>query len=143
MVESFLARFKGKFKEKKRLYTAILLIALGLMLVAFSAVSSSENEGSGGAGLAEYKAELEERLAELCSSVRGVGKCKVMITFERGEENTYKGSSLIESKPPKVMGVSVICRGADSDDVRRELTTMISALFDIGSNRRSVLKLHS
>ncbi len=113
------------------------------MLIAFSAASSSDSGDGSSVTLEQYKANLEDELGELCSSVRGVGKCKVMITFERGEENTYKGSALIESKPPRVMGVSVICRGADSDEVKRELTTMISALFDIGSNRISILKLNS
>ena len=143
MVESFFSRFKSALKNKKRLRTAILLCALGIMLIAFSAATSSGGESAGGETLEEYKKTLEAELCELCTSVRGVGKCKVMVTFERGEENTYKGSTLIESKPPRVMGVSVVCRGADSDSVRRELTDMLSALFDIGSNRISVLKLNS
>ena len=120
----------------------VLLFALGIMLIAISGATGNdtvENVPS----LAQYKAELEDEVENMCSSVRGVGKCRVMITFERGEENTYKGSSLIESKPPKVMGISVVCRGADSPEVTRALVDMLTALFDIGSNRISVLKLNS
>ena len=64
-----------------------------------------------------------------------------MITFERGEERTYKGSQIIETKPPRVLGVSVLCEGGASDRVRAEITEMLCALFDIGANRVSVLPL--
>jgi stage III sporulation protein AG len=55
----------------------------------------------------------------------------------------YKGSSVVERKPPKVKGVTIACRGADSDGVRSQLTEMMTALFDIGSNRVAILKLNS
>lgn len=130
------------FKKRKRLCVSVLLILLGVVLIALSSVNTggaSEEKIS----LSEYKKTLEAELEELCSSVRGVGKCRVMVTFERGEENTYKGSSLIETKPPRVLGVSIVCKGADSDSVRAELFEMVGALFDIGSNRISILKLNS
>ncbi|MBR5139984.1 MAG: hypothetical protein IKV16_02910 [Clostridia bacterium] len=95
-----------------------------------------------GETLAQYKARLEEELADICSSVDGVGRCRVTVSFERGEEREYKGSALIGSKPPKVLGVSVVCSGANSDAVRAEIIRMMSALFDIGTNRIAVLKLN-
>ena len=141
MIEGLVSKFKN-YKNNKKLSMVVLLFALGIMLIAISGATGNdavENVPS----LAQYKAELEDEVENMCSSVRGVGKCRVMITFERGEENTYKGSSLIESKPPKVMGISVVCRGADSLEVTRALVDMLTALFDIGSNRISVLKLNS
>ena len=131
-------------KERKRPALLIALICEGLFLIALSSLPSEEaGEGVETQTLAEYKAELEAELESVCSSVSGVGKCRVVVTFERGAENTYKGSNLIESKPPRVMGVSVVCRGAESDTVRAELTNMLSALFDIGKNRIAVLKLEN
>ena len=141
MIEGLVSKFKN-YKNNKKLSMVVLLFAFGIMLIAISGATGNdivENVPS----LAQYKAELEDEVENMCSSVRGVGKCRVMITFERGEENTYKGSSLIESKPPKVMGISVVCRGADSLEVTRALVDMLTALFDIGSNRISVLKLNS
>ena len=91
--------------------------------------------------LSQYKEALEKELSELCSRVDGVGKCYVTLSFERGEQNSYKGSSLIETKPPRVLGVIVVCRGADSDYVKSKITDMMCALLDIGSNRVSVMKL--
>ena len=130
-------------KNRKTVIIALLL-ALGILMLIFSSEPlSSENKNEDGESLEEYKERLESELAGLCSSVRGVGKCKVSVTFERGEERVYKGSSLIELKPPKVMGVTVVCRGADSDVVKSEIVGMMSALFDIGTNRIAVLKLNS
>ena len=115
----------------------LLLVSVGLMLVAISSVDSEASAEP--EGLSEYREELEKSLEKLCSEVDGVGKCNVMVSFSRGEENTYKGNQLIESKPPRVQGVTVVCVGGDSALVRSRLTQMICALFDIGANSVAVL----
>ena len=120
-----------------------LFIALGIVLILLSSSLGTEpKENSKELTLEEYKEKLEGELTNLCKDVEGVGGCRVFVTFERGEQNTYKGGVIIENKPPRVLGVTVICHGADSDYVKRELTDMITALFDIGSNRVAVLKLN-
>ena len=128
-------------KNKKNIFLVVLL-AVGIFLLAFSSSPDEYDRNSQEESLEAYKARLEEELCELCSSVSGVGKCRVTVTFENGESRVYKGSSLIETKPPKVLGVTVVCKGADSDKVREEIVGMMSALFDIGTNRISVLKLN-
>ena len=140
MIDILKKRFVG---GKKGVLIAILMVC-GLMMILFSTASfsSSDDGRAGEESLQEYKERLEKELSELCSSVRGVGKCRVSVSFERGAEHTYKGSMLIESKPPKVLGITVVCRGADSDSVRAEISGMLTALFDIGTNRISVLKLN-
>ena len=130
-------RFILFFKEKRKIALILILASLGLMLVAISSIGSDgavESEG-----LSEYKQELERSLEKLCSEVDGVGRCSVMVTFSRGEENTYKGSQLTESKPPRVLGVTVVCDGGDSATVKARLSQMLCALFDIGANRVAVL----
>ena len=135
---------KEYVKKNKKTVIIAFLFCLGILMLVFSSSSfTEEKETEQSEGLNEYKERLEGELADICSSVSGVGKCRVTVTFERGEERVYKGSSLIESKPPKVMGVTVVCRGADSDNVRAEIVGMMSALFDIGANRIAVLKLNS
>ena len=130
-------RFAVFFKGKKKIALIIILVSLGLMLVALSSLGSSEAEDS--SGLSEYKEELEKRLEKLCSEVDGVGRCTVMVTFSRGEENTYKGSRLVESKPPEVLWVTVVCDGGESAAVKARLSQMLCALFNIGANRVAVL----
>ncbi len=119
------------------------MIALGIALILLSSSLGTEpKENSKVLTLEEYKEKLEAELIDLCQDVDGVGRCKVFVTFERGEQNTYKSGVVVENKPPKVMGVTVICQGADSNYVKNELVDMITALFDIGSNRVAVLKLN-
>ena len=137
-------KLKEYILSNKKTVLLIVLFLFGILMLTFSSsLFSQEEEAKDTLELTEYKKNLEEELSEICSSVRGVGKCRVMVTFERGEEKVYKGSSLIESRPPKVMGVTVVCRGADSDAVRSEIVDMMVALFDIGANRVSVLKFNS
>ena len=128
----------------RRYWKVALIVAVGILLIIISSLPKESGEEVGNEiTLDEYRVALEERVAAMCSSVAGVGKCKVFITFERGEQSSYKGSTLLEVKPPKVLGVTVVCRGADYDYVRKDLTEMLSALFDIGSNRIAILKLNS
>ena len=119
----------------------IFLVALGLFLILFSSFGEKEDSEEY-TSLSEYKRQLEDELSEMCERVLGVGRCYVTLSFERGEQSTYKGSTLVETKPPKVLGVTVVCKGADSDYVKGQIVNMMSSLFDIGTNRIAVLKLN-
>ena len=136
--------FINYVKENKNFRRAAVLIAVGIILIFISSSFGNQKaEKTSEITLDEYKERLEEDIASICSDVSGVGKCRVFITLERGAQNSYKGTSVIETKPPKVLGVTVVCRGADSDLVQSELTNMLTALFDIGANRVAILKLNS
>lgn len=134
-------------KENKRILLIAGFALFGIFLVIISSsIGNGERSVSADGGtetLEEYKIRLEGEIESLCSDVAGVGKCRVFITFERGAQNSYKGGTVIETKPPKVLGVTVICKGGESDSVRQELSDMICAIFDIGYNRVAILKLNS
>ena len=66
-----------------------------------------------------------ESLSELCSSVEGVGRCRVTLVYD-SEGNAF--------------AAAVICDGADDPRVRARLTDMLTTLLGIGSNRISILK---
>ena len=136
--------FLSHLKKNKKIFIAGFFALLGIFLIFTSSLANTHKSDdlNQEITLDEYKKVVENEISSLCSAVDGVGKCKVFITFERGEQNVYKGSSVIETKPPKVQGVTVVCRGADSDTVRSQLTLMMTALFDIGSNRVAILKLN-
>ena len=136
-----LDKVKDYAQKNKGSVLLFAILTLGVFLLIFSSAPETEAQENT-QSLEEYKARLEEELSAVCSSVSGVGRCKVTVTFERGEEKIYKGSSVIETRPPKVLGVTVVCKGADSDKVRSEIIDMMSALFDIGTNRIAVLKLN-
>lgn len=97
------------------------LLAVALMLSA-SLFSGGEEDSAGEVD------ELEENLAVLCSAVEGVGECRVMITYRDTESG-------------EIYAVAVLCEGADSVDVRSDLTELIGSLFGIGANRIAILKI--
>lgn len=128
-----------KFIKENKL--SVFVFVLLFAALALLSLGSNEAESSEGTTLYEYELRLEKELSELCSSIDGVGKCRVKITFETGEENLYRGSALIETKPPRVLGVSVVCQGGERASVRQELTELFSSLFGIGTNRIKISKL--
>jgi stage III sporulation protein AG len=127
------------FKGKRRLAVIALALIVGFVLL-IAPRSDTWEEYSENDTLSEYKKTLEAEVASLPSGVKGVGRCRVFITFERGAQYTYKSGELVETRPPLVRGVTVVCSGAESDLVRARLTEMLTALFDIPSNRVAVLK---
>lgn len=117
-------RFFNYVKDKKDIVRVALVVALGLVLVFLG--SRGENSVS------ETEVGVEERIAEACSAVEGVGECAVYVYYSAGGERA--DGSEVES-------VIVICEGADSVDVRVKLTKMLSSFFGIGSNRVSIEKM--
>ncbi len=136
-----LGKIIGEISKNKKMILIITLLIFGLLIAALGQTAEND-EGKGEETLDEYKLRLEEELAKLCTSVEGVGRCTVTVSFKKGAENTYKGGKLTETKPPELLGVIVVCRGAENDTVRRELTELFTSLFDIPSNRVAILKLN-
>ena len=93
-----------------------ITVALGLLLLILAGLPVWQTEPS--EGMSE--------LAEICSSVGGVGRCKVMTTCDTEGE---------------VVAVAVLCDGAESAEVRAKLSKLISSLYGIGYNRISILKI--
>lgn len=106
----------------------------------------------------EYRAELESRMEAICARVSGVGEVEVVVTLEGGfsyvyatdkkttsggESLTYvtigsgDGESLVylSEKAPAIVGIGVVCTGGMDPTVRREVTSLLSAAFGVGSNK--------
>lgn len=99
-----------------------------------------------------YRKRLEEEIRTLCESVSGVGEVRVAVTLDGGFREVYategndseyvivgSGSSatpiLISRDPPPLVGIGIVCRGGSSPSVQRELVALLSAAFDLPSNR--------
>ena len=118
-----LSGFFGFLKGKKGAVFAAVLLLLGALILM-----------SGGIGESERAVELsdEERLAALCSSIDGVGECKVYLAYEPTGRTSSSG---------RVESVAIVCRGASSLEVRAKLTELASSLYGIGVNRISISKM--
>ena len=104
----------------------IVIVGIALLLVGLGGVEKKED-------VAED--EIEARLEELCSSIAGVGRCEVMVTYERST------SRYNTSDTRRVESVAIACKGADSVSVRSELTKLFTSLFGIGANRVSISRM--
>ena len=121
----------------------MVAIAFSIAVLAFALILGGGSDGgTGEKGSEDYGEMLEARLEELLSDTDGVGRCKVMITFECGERKIYEGSREVGSLPPKVLGVTVLCDGAGKPSVVRELTVTVSEMFDIGTHKVRVMKIN-
>ena len=96
---------------------AVLICGVLLMLIGSASIFRDGEQKS-------EKGE-EEVLSQMCSSLSGVGECRVMMSYE-GDD---------------ICAVAVACEGGDIVEVRSRVCELISSLYGIGYNRITVLKL--
>lgn len=164
-ISDILSRLK---KDKKALLTVIIGIA-GMLLVLVSELPSfSENEQEVKGNETYFGDSLQEDTERLISKIQGAGRVSVMLTYDSGEETVWAKDSetqtqsddkadveekhiIIDSQNgetglavkvlyPRVRGVAVVCTGGDDPVVKSEIKALLSALFDIGSNRISIAR---
>ena len=160
-----------KLKNDKTALFTVIIGLIGMLLVVLSELPlfSAEAESKKDIEGLYSCAELEKETEKLLSQIKGAGRVSVMLTFESDEEMIYakdteektKGDGDEQSKAdhiivdssdgetglvvkviyPKVRGVAVVCTGGDDPLVRSEVSAVVSALFDIGSNRISIARM--
>ncbi len=101
----------GKILRTYRYPLLILLLGIALMLLPSGRAAAQRHETSDGE---------EQRLEELLSAVEGVGECRALLS---------------ES------GVVIVCRGADSAQVRLEILRAVGSYTGFGSDKITILKL--
>lgn len=126
--KGIIERITDFFKSRPAYIKVILIAAVGLILIFVgTAAISGESE--------KIDTSLEDRLEELCSSVSGVGKCRVMVNYATVETRYGReASDVVES-------VTVVCQGASKTGVKAELVSLLTSLFGIGSNRIYIAKM--
>ena len=100
-----------------------LLILLGLILILIGSFGGGNNPAK------EDDLSTEDKVAEICSMIDGVGECRVMITYTPDSDQ-------------EVYAVLVLCDGADSLAVRERITKAFTSLYGIGSNRVEIQRLN-
>ena len=144
MAKHYLSQLKGK-------WGLLVFGILGIVLLLYGGRSNEKTVNVVGENYFEdaevYRASLESRLEELCASVSGVSSPDVFITLDSGEVSEYAANGsgqyvvsggdglLVSRKMPRICGVAVVCVGGERTEIKRELTELISAALNIGSNR--------
>ena len=104
-----------KFLKEQKGKLLLLIIPIAVLLIV---LGSGEDTAA--------QPDEDSQLAELCSSVDGVGECRVMVTYRDGE----------------VYAVAIICEGAENPKTRERLVDIITSIYGIGSNRITVQRLN-
>jgi stage III sporulation protein AG len=156
-------KWKGAVKDCRY---ALLVVALGVMLLLLPTGSKTEPEQTGGQAETADSFDLEEfeaRLSELLSSVEGAGETKVLLTVDSGSRQVLaqdveresggggtattitvgRGSGTQEVVPiqtiaPHFRGAVVVCPGGGDPQVKLKLVEAVSALTGLGADRISI-----
>ncbi|MBQ5661948.1 MAG: hypothetical protein IIV17_02785 [Clostridia bacterium] len=157
---SFLKASSEDAPAKGRLWIILLVALLGVLLLLFGGSLGEETKDDEETpqlqkeDLTAYREALEERIRKLCESVKGVENVSVMVTLESGFSSIYatewegdkesyvilgSGSSAqalyLGQSSPTVTGIGIVCTGGGNATVRRELTALLCATFDLSSTR--------
>ncbi len=131
-------------------WSLLLLLLLGLALLLVGGLSGGSRETDAAADTEDYRARLTAEVEALLSEVRGVGDVRVLLTLEAGESRVYaEGATggtltaggegiLVESRPPRVLGVAVVCTGGGDPAVREEITSLLASSLGIGTHKVKV-----
>ncbi len=131
-----------------------LVLGLGLMLMG----GAEEDSGDTSAALPSpdaYRASLEARIADLCGGVSGAGRVQVFVTLAGGYEYVYatdndgrcltvgsgtREQAVVEAvRAPEILGVGIVCQGADDPRVSADLARLVASALSVGTNRIVVI----
>ena len=163
-------RIIAVLKEKK-LALILLAGALGVLLLFSSETGFSSSKKADAAepfDAEAYAASAEKRLCALVREIRGAGDARVMITLESAGENrlaedresrastgerseersdeakiaaSSDGGIVTVRREPEIRGVAVVCEGAGSDAVRREVTETVRAALGVSRDKIYVAQM--
>lgn len=86
----------------------------------------------------EYLTYLENKLANILSCIKDVGKVYVMITLQERVEERESAPYMIKTTYPRIEGVFVVAQGAGKGSVRQDITEAVQVLFGIDLHRIKV-----
>ena len=152
-----------KLKHIKGLPYIALALAAGIVLLLLPSGSGHESTVSASLG-DTYRASLEQEVADLLCEMEGVESCRVVLTLASGYEYTYATDQrvteheggketektvvlatqsggeepiLLREKLPIVLGIAVVCPGADYVACAR-IKELLCALFALSDEQISI-----
>lgn len=128
---------KPLMKLPTKIEVYIILAAAGILLILLSdrttKKQSSEAEKEGTETMVNvvqdnYLLECERLLESVLRDIEGIGTVSAVITSEA-----------LDNK--KIEGVVILCKSGDNDNIRKEITEIVQALFDIEAHKIKVVKM--
>ena len=141
-----------------------LIGGVGILLLILGSMGFGGGEGNGESeeplapDASAYARQVEEEIVRICSCVRGAGTVRVAVTLKGGYRAVYatdsqnsgggyknstvlvgsgssEGAVLICYENPEIGGIGIVCRGASDPSVRDAIISLVSAAFDVKSNK--------
>lgn len=148
--------------DKKPLLFIIIALGVALLFVGNGALGFLDKKDDSTVSTeydeTAYEAELTAKIENICRRVRGAGNVSVAVSLDgsfksvlvqnmqsndgtKRQEYVLIGSGSSESAvtigytPPKILGVGIVCDGGSDASVRREIIELVSAAFNIPTNK--------
>lgn len=154
---------KIKVKKDSKMIIFILIGILGLALLIFGS-SSTVFFGKGEETMTDapdpdaYARYVEEEIERICVGVTGGGKVEAVVSLEGGYRSVYasdsqsnssgyknsmvlvgSGSSetavLVCYENPRISGIGIVLSCRESERVRNDVISLVSAAFSVGTNK--------
>lgn len=163
-----LFKLKAETKPLKKVfkteYIIVIIVAVLALILLFSSSSSLFDFNKTEANSINYSEAVEKQLEVVLSEVKGAGKIKAMVTVDGSEEQIYlkniestlengiktvkESIVLIGGKPflvktnnPKIVGVVVVCEGADDVSVKLSVVEIITTTLSISADKVRIIKM--
>lgn len=148
---------------------ALLILAVGLLLMLLPQQSATVTEKTEPTEAAEQIQTMEQLLQDILQQVDGAGEVAVLLSEQEGEQTIYQtdtqtdtdeGSSsnraetvivtnadrdesglVLRRDPPKYQGAVIVCQGADRADVRLAIVEAVQCATGLGANQICVVKM--
>ena len=157
-------QIEKKNRKDKRTVWMILCGIVGALLLILGSIGWSgekktvESDSPISPDATQYARAVEAEIVRICSRVRGAGTVSVAVTLKGGYRAVYatdsqnsgggyknstvligsgssEGAVLICYENPEIGGIGIVCRGASDPSVRDTIISLVSAAFDVGSNK--------
>ncbi len=163
-------KMSGKLPELLKKYKyAILVLAVGLILMAIPTKTKNEQNGVQNSTTQVQLKDPAQDIKAILSQIQGVGKVEVLLTLKAGEQVVYQtdedidstetGSSIrketviitdsnrnqqpivVQVLSPEYLGAVIVCQGAESASVRLAVMEAVCNATGLGADKISVLKM--
>lgn len=142
-------------KQKQKYLFAAFVCGLCLMLLPTA--QAEEQTVTDATGDVSYSVETEEeRLEKVLSSIRGAGKCKVLLSVRSGAQlilaedegetvvisNSGRQSTVtVQKRYPDYMGAVIVAEGGGNATVRYDILSAVMSYTGLGADKITICSL--
>lgn len=149
-------------KKQKGAAFVVIIALVGLLLLVMPEKTDQSSVSDQTTRLNSYEYKMETKIADLCSSIKGVSSVKVNVYFNSGFESVYafdeesKSTSnglnsekkyvtlgsgnqecmvCLYERMPSIAGVAIVCKGGGNSLIANEIINLISSAFEVPKNK--------